>query len=555
MHIFLDLDKNKDKGIIKSDFLENIREHFSEKDEKAGLKKKLFNNRFIPERKYAITPAGRFDIGLLPNIVGYLKELKTPFKLIMSEEFKLRYNSSYDSIDTTIYEMPNETFKLRDYQSEGIRKALKHGCGTFIYPTGGGKTLLIAATIENIRKRNPKAKILIVTLTHLISQFYEDFIKYGMKPEDISKWMGEYDLNTDSPIVLCGPQIIYNKIKNLSVNIKKVKLVHLHSKKELQTNPNLTTKERDELQKIVIESGKDLIKLNSKKEENEVIQKYFESITDFFMDEVHMNKKDNLITDIFEFIKTKHRFGYTGTLPEDLIDQWNIIGKIGPILLKIEREELVEKNAITDVDIRVLRMFYKDMPDYYKTKDTDDYAENIDLDDESPNSPYQIELEFLRKNEFRNNTIKKIVERLDKNTLIVVDRIEHGEILKNLLTSSLPNKKVYFIQGSVEEDERTAIKKLMEQKDNIICIAIARIFTTGISINNLHYIVFASAGKAKVSIIQAIGRGVRTLSGKLKVVIFDLADMVRYGTRHLEKRIKIYETERLKYRITDIRQN
>ena len=554
MHIFLDLDKNKDKGIIKSDYLENIREAFSEKDDKAGLKKRLFNNRFIPERKYAITPAGRFDIGLLPNIVEYLRTLKTPFKLIMSEEFKIRYNSAYDQTDTTIYEVPNEKYRLRDYQLEGLKRALKHGCGTFIYPTGSGKTLLIANTIENIRKRNPKAKILIVTLAHLVSQFYTDFVNYGMNPKDISRWSGDDDLDTNSPIVICGPQIIYNKIKNLSINVKKVKVVHLHAKRQLQTNTNLTPKERDELQRIVIESGKDLIKLETKQDINETVQNYFESVTDFFMDEVHMNKKDNIINDIFTYIKTKHRFGYTGTLPEDKIDQWNIIGKIGPVLLTIERELLVEQNAITDVDIRVLKLWHKEMPDYYGINDVADDIDEEDNED-AERKPYQIELEFLRKSAFRNNTIKKIAEKLDKNTLIVVDRIEHGEILKTLLTNSLPNKKVYFIQGSVEEEERTVIKKLMEKEDNIICIAIARIFTTGISINNLHYIIFASVGKAKVSIIQAIGRGVRTLSGKVKVVIFDLADMVRYGTRHLEKRLKIYETERLRYKTIDIREN
>ena len=88
----------------------------------------------------------------------------------------------------------------------------------------------------------------------------------------------------------------------------------------------------------------------------------------------------------------------------------------------------------------------------------------------------------------------------------------------------------------------------MEINNNIICVAISKIFSTGISINNLHYIVFASAGKAKIKILQSIGRGLRLHPLKNKVYIFDIADNLRYGRKHLTDRIKLYEEEKIQFK-------
>ena len=74
-----------------------------------------------------------------------------------------------------------------------------------------------------------------------------------------------------------------------------------------------------------------------------------------------------------------------------------------------------------------------------------------------------------------------------------------------------------------------------------------KIFSTGISINNLHYIVFAGGGKAKIKILQSIGRGLRKHVDKKKVVIVDIADQLYYGKKHMNKRMSIYKEEHLNY--------
>lgn len=45
------------------------------------------------------------------------------------------------------------------------------------------------------------------------------------------------------------------------------------------------------------------------------------------------------------------------------------------------------------------------------------------------------------------------------------------------------------------------------------------------------------------------------MDGKTRVVIFDLADMLKYGSRHLEKRKTIYDNEGLKYKTIQVKEN
>ena len=90
----------------------------------------------------------------------------------------------------------------------------------------------------------------------------------------------------------------------------------------------------------------------------------------------------------------------------------------------------------------------------------------------------------------------------------------------------------------------------MEEKKDIIVVAISKIFSTGINIKNLHYIMFAGGGKAKIKIIQSIGRGLRLHIDKKELIIFDIADNLRYGQRHMKQRLLLYDGERINYNFT-----
>ena len=85
----------------------------------------------------------------------------------------------------------------------------------------------------------------------------------------------------------------------------------------------------------------------------------------------------------------------------------------------------------------------------------------------------------------------------------------------------------------------------MEKNDNVVCIAISAIFSTGVNVKNIHNIIFASGGKSFIRIIQSIGRGLRLNDNKQKLVIYDITDKLKYSLSHSEKRKEIYKLEKI----------
>ena len=57
----------------------------------------------------------------------------------------------------------------------------------------------------------------------------------------------------------------------------------------------------------------------------------------------------------------------------------------------------------------------------------------------------------------------------------------------------------------------------------------------------MHHIIFAESTKAEITIRQSIGRGMRKLAEKNKVVIWDLVDQLDgYMVKHAAKREEVY---------------
>jgi superfamily II DNA or RNA helicase len=254
-------------------------------------------------------------------------------------------------------------------------------------------------------------------------------------------------------------------------------------------------------------------------------------------DEVHtINEKKNKISKVVHNILTPFKFGLTGTLPDSLLASWNVVGKIGPIVYEKSSYELRRQGTITDVKIKVVLCEHKRKPVFQTGP--------------NPTDKYNSEYDYVINYSPRNDAIKKICDSLVGNTLIVVDRLDYISALKKLLEGG--NKKIFVITGETPTDERTEIQNTMDKEDGIICIAMSKCFSTGISIKNLHYAVFAYMGKGGVKTVQTIGRTVRKHESKERAVIFDIADNLEYSLSHLRERIKIYKEQKIEFSITKI---
>jgi superfamily II DNA or RNA helicase len=174
---------------------------------------------------------------------------------------------------------------------------------------------------------------------------------------------------------------------------------------------------------------------------------------------------------------------------------------------------------------------------------------------------YQDEIQYLISNEQRNKFIKNLAVSLGTNTLVLYQMVEkHGKILYNLIsqTEKLGNRKVFFVHGGTDTEDREQIRKIMEEETDAIVVASFGTFSTGINIRNLHNIIFASPSKSRIRNLQSIGRGLRKSDKKDKAVLYDIADDLRYKKhmnftlKHFVERAKIYTDEKFPFKIYKI---
>jgi predicted helicase len=70
-------------------------------------------------------------------------------------------------------------------------------------------------------------------------------------------------------------------------------------------------------------------------------------------------------------------------------------------------------------------------------------------------------------------------------------------------------RKVFFVHGGVDAEERELVREITERENNAIIVASYGTFSTGINIKNLHNVIFASPSKSRIRNLQSIGRVLR----------------------------------------------
>lgn len=125
----------------------------------------------------------------------------------------------------------------------------------------------------------------------------------------------------------------------------------------------------------------------------------------------------------------------------------------------------------------------------------------------------------------RNDRIVKLTKRLVKRgrpTLILLERIEHGDALALRLTKEL-GFTVPFLHGTDGTDVRR--QALRDIADGTLKVIIANtIFDEGVDAPAISGLIMAGGGKAIQRLVQRLGRGMRKSKGKYKLVVYDLFD-------------------------------
>jgi len=173
---------------------------------------------------------------------------------------------------------------------------------------------------------------------------------------------------------------------------------------------------------------------------------------------------------------------------------------------------------------------------------------------------YQEEIKWLVENEKRNIFISRLCCTINENILLLFNLVDtHGKPLYKLINNECgKDRKVFFIHGGTDTEQREEIRQIIDKEKDAILIASYGTCSTGINIRNIHNIVFASPSKSVVRVLQSIGRGLRKSETKNKVKLYDISDDLcfkkykNHTMKHLDERIKIYSNENFKCKTVKI---
>ena len=292
----------------------------------------------------------------------------------------------------------------------------------------------------------------------------------------------------------------------------------IYSGREKETNKN-----------VVITTWQSIYKLN---------RKFYEDFEVVIGDEAHLFKSKSLVGMMTKCDNSKYRFGFTGTLDGSQTHKWVLEGLFGPSYKVTQTKELIEKGHLSKLQIKVLLLKH----------------------DEHKFGEYEEEVQYLISHEKRNKFIKNLALDLKGNTLILFNRVEaHGMPIYNLINNSAAkDRRIFFVYGGVDAQEREKVREITEKESNAIIVASYGTFSTGVNIKNLHNVIFASPSKSRVRNLQSIGRILRKGDKKSKAILYDIADDITYKSRknytlnHLIERIKIYNEEHFNYEVLQI---
>jgi superfamily II DNA or RNA helicase len=423
--------------------------------------------------------------GLLPYIEQFCESREYTFEyedgLDVQDECSVYHAKKF--IGELNIHARGEPIEVRDHQVEAYIHAMQKRRCLLLSPTASGKSLIIYLIFQQLYKYQNLKGLVIVPTTSLVEQLYSDFADYNnenMEPFLHRIYQGK-EKDTDKPLTISTWQSLYKLPKE-----------------------------------------------------------YFEQFDYIVGDEAHLFKAQSLTTILTSCVNAKYRIGLTGTLDGTKTHKLVLEGLFGPVKKVITTRELIDKQQVSDFEIKCLILKHDDEV-CLRMKD----------------STYQEEIQYLISNENRNKFIKNLAVSLGNNTLILYQMVDkHGQILYDMIkdTKNIGDRKVFFIHGGTDVTDREEVRRIMEIENDAIVVASFGTFSTGINIRNLHNIIFASPSKSRVRNLQSIGRGLRQSEGKEKATLYDIADDLRYKKhmnftlKHFVERVKIYNEEQFVYK-------
>lgn len=228
------------------------------------------------------------------------------------------------------------------------------------------------------------------------------------------------------------------------------------------------------------------------------------------------NASSATFQDFFKQFGCSLKYGFSASPARsgDYLGYAKIRQFLGSPCIKVESKELLENSVMAKPHIYLVKNECKE----------DEYFD------------YQTAYtEEIINGKRRNQIICDIVDKYKKGVLIVVNIIEHGEILEKLIPNSI------FISGITSTEDRQRYLEMFDNEEIPVLIG-STILQEGISITHMKAMILACGGKSNVAVLQKIGRSLRFKEGeKEEVDFFDFIDSAKFLIKHSKMRVSLYK--------------
>lgn len=482
---------------------------------------------------------GRINIGLWKECMKACQEIGASFILENKEDFPINRDITLEKVQNFCKDFfKYHKIKSKDgtmvpfmpyeHQIESAFKILKNRYCMAEVATSGGKSLIISIvifyTLKNIDS-NAKFLLIVPSIT-LVTQFYDNIVEY----------------NNGTNVL---QEIRENKISSILEN-EDYQPCDVRVEEVMSDRPRKYSGTQNA--NIYIGTYQSLEKWP---------KPFFQQFHTVACDEAHGAKSKTILSILNKTFKTSYsRFGVSGTFPsDDSCEILTIQSVLGPKITEVSAQQLKEKGIISPMHIKALILNHNDK----EFGDRITYIKKGGMGKEA----LDLEKDYIHISEKRIDMIKKIIDKCDKNTLVLFHSIEYGQKILTKLKSEITNKDFYYIDGEVKNKQREEIKKFMEDTSSNVKVLVASYGTlsTGVSINAIFNVIFADSFKSEQIIIQSIGRALRLHEDKKTAMIFDIVDVFESENpkntlyKHFQERESFYTKRKYPYDILKINLN
>jgi superfamily II DNA or RNA helicase len=423
--------------------------------------------------------------GLLSRVVASCNRYGEGDIDLIGHEYTFKSDITKDYIDKFIDNL-NLPYELYSYQYLAITECLINKRRTILSATSSGKSLVIYCIARILAEFDEKLLITVGT-NMLLNQLIDNFKEYSQ----------------------------YNNF-DFDANVHIVKG---------------DTKHNDKL--ISFTTWQNVNGLKPKKGEppSSDYADFMETFTGILTDEVHEATADSLKYLMENAVNAQYRMGLTGSL-DSKVSRESIVGLYGKVVKVKDARSLIDEGKATAVQVKAIELDYP-----------------LEIRKLVSDMTYIEEVDTIIGCEYRNKLISAIASSEKGNGIIITRFIDkHAVVLKEIL-EGMTDKKVILLDKDSSEELKAETRHLLETIDNAIIIATYKLVSTGVSINNLHYIILALGIKRENAILQAIGRLLRLHSSKSMTTFYDFGDNLEYDLkanhmlRHYLMRLAYYNKE------------